>query len=66
MLKVMDDGQGFQVPKRLSEFSYSGHYGLTGIQERVQSVGGALTISSVPGEGTEIIANFPIQGVSHD
>jgi signal transduction histidine kinase len=66
VLKVMDDGRGFQVPKRISEFSYSGHYGLTGIQERVQSVGGVLTISSVPGEGTEIIANFPIQGATHD
>ncbi len=66
VLKVMDDGQGFSIPDRLSEFSFSGHYGLTGMQERVEYVGGSVTISSDPGKGTEIIAIFPIQGTTND
>ena len=66
VLKVMDDGQGFSMPDRLSEFSFSGHYGLTGMQERVEYVGGRVTISSDPGKGTEVVAIFPMQGDIND
>jgi signal transduction histidine kinase len=66
VLKVMDDGHGFVVPDRLNEFAYRGHYGLTGILERVQYVEGELTISSVIGEGTVITAIFPMKGYAND
>ena len=66
VLKVMDDGQGFSMPDRLSEFSFSGHYGLMGMQERVEYVGGRVTISSDPGKGTEVVAIFPMQGDIND
>jgi len=66
VLKVMDDGLGFIVPERLSEFSYSGHFGLTGMLERVQYVGGSMRILSDPGKGTVIEAIFSIQGKTND
>jgi signal transduction histidine kinase len=47
-LKISDDGCGFE-PKRLS-----GGFGLPGMQERVARLGGALDITSAPGQGTKI------------
>lgn len=49
-LKVEDDGLGFDT-KQSQE---TGHYGLAGMRERAQAVGGELTISSHPGHGTRI------------
>lgn len=48
MLKVRDDGQGFKRAERPD------HFGLTGMQERANLVGGILTIDSQPGLGTTI------------
>jgi signal transduction histidine kinase len=50
MLTVRDDGVGFN----LSEVSQSNHFGLSGIKERAQMIGGELSISTKPGEGTII------------
>ena len=36
------------------------HYGITSMQERARSVGGALTLVSAPGHGTEVTAVLPI------
>jgi signal transduction histidine kinase/ligand-binding sensor domain-containing protein len=51
-LHIRDNGCGFdpQGPER----SKSGHFGLVGIQERVESLAGKVSLSSHPGEGTEI------------
>jgi len=49
-LRVSDDGHGFD-PKRAN---ISGHFGLSGMQERAALVGGILTVNSWPGHGTEI------------
>ncbi len=49
-LKVKDDGLGFDVKQSQA----TGHYGLAGMRERAQAVGGDLTISSHPGQGTQI------------
>jgi ligand-binding sensor domain-containing protein/signal transduction histidine kinase len=51
-VSIVDDGKGFSVHGKLS--SQNGHYGLKGIRERVQSIGGALQISSSPGHGTRL------------
>jgi signal transduction histidine kinase len=52
VLCVRDDGRGFD-DQRLPPPS-SGHFGLFGMRERAEKVGGELTIRSRPGEGTEI------------
>lgn len=56
-IKVRDDGSGFD-PAMLASLP-RGHYGLIGIQERVNRIGGRLTLHSSPGEGTELIVEVP-------
>ncbi|MCB9418189.1 MAG: sensor histidine kinase [Ardenticatenaceae bacterium] len=49
-LKVEDDGLGFDM----KQHQKTGHYGLAGMRERAQAVGGELAINSHPGQGTRI------------
>jgi signal transduction histidine kinase len=51
-LTVQDDGRGFAMPAALQSLSDQGHFGLVGIQERVNLIGGTLTLESAPGQGT--------------
>lgn len=57
-LRVRDDGCGFD-PESLSPAG-SGHYGLIGMRERAERIGGHLTLHSKPGEGTELLVEVPI------
>ena len=52
MFSVADDGCGFDPMNRpgLAE----GHFGLQGIEERVEELGGKMSISSAPGKGTRV------------
>ncbi len=52
---VRDDGIGFDARQRPK----SAH-GLMGMRFRVEAEGGRLDISSVPGEGTRILARLPL------
>lgn len=47
---VRDDGKGFD-PERQPP---TGHFGLIGMRERIESLGGSLQIGSKPDEGTRI------------
>jgi signal transduction histidine kinase len=49
-LIVRDDGIGFGIEKN----NKTSHFGLTGMRERAQLIGGDLTIISKPGYGTTI------------
>jgi signal transduction histidine kinase len=51
-LEVKDDGIGFAVPKSPTDFAPSGHYGLLGMRERADLIGGILEVKSEAGEGT--------------
>jgi two-component system sensor histidine kinase UhpB len=62
-LVVQDDGCGFQVPGRLSEFTQGNHYGLVGMWERIRAAGGELSIQSAPGQGARLTAVFPVEEV---
>jgi len=53
-LSVSDDGQGFELSEDLLDFSSHGHYGLLGISERVQAIGGKVKIDTKPGGGTRV------------
>jgi PAS domain S-box-containing protein len=48
-LRVRDDGLGFDT-----EQSFSGHYGLGMMHERAEAAGAQLTVTSQPGQGTEL------------
>jgi signal transduction histidine kinase len=52
-VEVSDDGSGFD-PERTS-----GGFGLVGMRERVELLGGSLDISSASGEGTAVSASVP-------
>ncbi|MEO5915325.1 MAG: sensor histidine kinase [Luteolibacter sp.] len=54
-LVVKDDGRGFDVAGRVGK-----GYGLTGMRERVDALGGSLSIDSPAGEGTEVSVTLPI------
>ena len=57
-LRVRDDGKG--IPSDvLSGDGREGHYGLAGMRERAQLVGGKLTIWTELDGGTEIELNIP-------
>lgn len=58
-LLVHDHGRGFDVPMRMRLLAESGHFGLVGMQERLELVGGSLHVSSRPGQGTVIEARVP-------
>ena len=55
VLGVADDGRGFDT-------NTTSNHGLAGLTDRVRALGGTVTISSRPGEGTRISASFPVDG----
>lgn len=56
-ITVTDDGIGFD-PTMIP----GGHYGLTGINERVNLLGGKVVVISSPGEGTQLEVTIPLEG----
>ena len=61
VLSIRDNGRGFQVPSVLSQLTRNDHFGLVGLTERVEWIGGSLSLDSEPGQGTEVIARIPLR-----
>jgi signal transduction histidine kinase len=57
-LIVRDDGCGFDTARAAS--TEAGHFGLLGMRERAEKIGGALQILSTPGRGTSIDVEVPM------
>jgi signal transduction histidine kinase/ligand-binding sensor domain-containing protein len=57
-LEIRDDGRGFAVGESLQ--SPPGHYGLTGMRERAEAIGGTLEVTSQPGGGTIVRLHTPL------
>ena len=55
LMEIHDDGKGFDMETKSQNI---GH-GLANMQTRAQSVGGDVDVSSMPGEGTTILAWVP-------
>jgi signal transduction histidine kinase len=51
-ISIADRGRGF--PADASDPSREGHYGILGMRERMQRVGGRLELASTEGEGTRV------------
>ena len=58
-ISVEDDGIGFESEDISSGLTRSGGFGLFSIQERMNDLGGSLTIQSAAGEGTRIMLCVP-------
>lgn len=59
LLRVRDDGAGFDPAAVSGRVSTAGGLGLVQMEERLQSRGGKYRISSAPGEGTTVEAWLP-------
>lgn len=59
-LEVTDDGRGF-VPAAGGP-AENGHYGIVGMRERIEQLGGSFLLRSSPGQGTRIVARVPLPG----
>jgi PAS domain S-box-containing protein len=57
-LELRDDGGGFRVKDR------NDGMGLAGMRERVEQMGGELTITSARGKGTKVVVTLPYNGNS--
>jgi PAS domain S-box-containing protein len=59
-LVVRDDGAGFDVRAALQRAAQGVTFGLLGMQERVELLGGTLSFASRPGAGTRVEARVPL------
>jgi len=57
-LRICDDGKGIDA-KVLADWGRVGHYGLRGMRERADLIGGKLNVRSDPDSGTEIELSIP-------
>ncbi len=60
-LVVRDDGIGFVPPGEAGDLTQAGHFGLVGMRERAQFVGGGLEVSSARGKGTRLTLRLPLR-----
>ena len=57
LFSVKDDGCGFDAEN--APGPETGHFGLQGVQERIEAIGGTLEIQSEPGKGTKVSCRIP-------
>ena len=53
-VKVKDNGKGFEIQENTTGF------GIQGMRERTQALGGKFSLVSMPGNGCQIIAKIPL------
>jgi ligand-binding sensor domain-containing protein len=58
VLEVRDDGRGGAMDG--AQESVLGHFGLTGMRERAEGIGGTLQVSSAPDQGTTVRLRAPV------
>jgi len=60
ILRIRDDGRGFDVQSRLPQALAEKRMGLWSMRERIRLLGGRVTIRSRPGHGVLIKAEVPV------
>ena len=63
-LLVEDNGRGFSYDEMISDVKGQGPLGLLIMRERAANAGGTFRVDSVPGKGTTVIAEFPMENTS--
>jgi signal transduction histidine kinase len=58
---IEDEGRGFDYEQMAGSALFERHLGLFGMSERATLVQGRLSVDSVPGRGTTIIAEIPLE-----
>jgi signal transduction histidine kinase len=59
-LRVRDDGAGFDVEAARRRAAAGGSLGVVSMEERVALAGGLFEIVTAPGQGTAMLATFPL------
>jgi signal transduction histidine kinase len=63
-LRVRDDGVGFDALAAQARATQGKSFGLLGMRERVELIGGSFELISAPGRGAEVRAYFPLDALS--
>jgi len=63
VLRIRDDGRG--IDPAVSQSGLDNHFGLPGMRERAETIGGQLRVISRPGAGTEIELSVPLGRAPH-
>lgn len=59
VLRITDNGRGFDLENRLTEATAEKRMGLSSMEERARLLGGTMTVQSAPGRGARIHIRFP-------
>ncbi len=59
VVRIKDDGRGFDIAKIMGEQASGNGIGLLGMQERVKLLGGNFNVESQPGQGTFLSITIP-------
>jgi signal transduction histidine kinase len=59
VIDIEDDGKGFD-PNAAGQADGRKHWGLMGIRERAEILGGVATVESEPGQGTHVVVRIPL------
>lgn len=62
ILRIEDNGKGFDVEKRAREIDSEKRMGLRSLQERTELLGGIMIVASKAGQGTKILIKLPYAG----
>jgi len=60
VLEIEDDGRGFDVPALSARQAAGGAFGLLGIRERIELLGGTMRLESAPSQGTHLWLCVPL------
>ena len=60
-LSVRDDGAGFELEGARRRAAVGDSLGVIGMEERAALVGGSLELRTAPGQGTVLLATFPLE-----
>ena len=60
VLKVEDNGIGFDIEKKRTQTSSSSGIGLKSMTNRASLIGAQITVQSTPGKGTSITVELPL------
>ena len=65
-ISVRDDGKGFELDSVRERSANGSSLGLIGMEERMALAGGSFELRSAPGQGTILLATFPVAAASKE
>lgn len=60
MISIQDRGRGFEIGREKPSSDRRARLGLQGMQERIELLGGSVSVDSSRGRGTTIVARLPL------